>query len=255
MNIGYYREYSQSLGRDMEFKLYGSDGCVCIWFPCQNGRFYDFENFGMADCCRSLIESGKIRFAAVDTVDSESLSADHRPAWERIKRQESYYHYIADDLIPFLERICFPQASDADFMTMGFSLGAYHAANLYFRRPDLIGKALCCSGIYSLRYLMNGFMDPLVYANSPEDFLKNMPEGHLWLDYYRKNRLVLCVGRGAWEHPMLESTGEMKDLLASKRIPAWVDFWGEDVAHDWYWWKKQTLYFLPFLLKPEGDAA
>ena len=34
----------------------------------------------------------------------------------------------------------------------------------------------------------------------------------------------------------------------SKGIPAWVDFWGNDCTHDWYWWYKQVLYFLPYLL-------
>ncbi len=255
MNIGYYREYSENLSRNMEFKIYGSEGTVCIWFPCQNGRFYDFENFGMTDCCRNLIENGLVRFVSVDTVDAESLSAHHRPAWERIARQEAYFHYLTDELIPLLERVCFPKAADADFMAMGFSLGAFHAANLYFRRPDLVSKALCCSGIYTLDYMMDGYSDPLVYANSPAVFLKNMPQEHPWMNYYRNNRLVLCVGRGAWENPMLESTEAMKNLLLSKRIPAWVDFWGEDVAHDWYWWKKQTVYFLPKLLNAEGDAA
>ena len=31
-------------------------------------------------------------------------------------------------------------------------------------------------------------------------------------------------------------------------IEAWGDFWGYDVAHDWYWWKKQINYFLQFIL-------
>ena len=40
------------------------------------------------------------------------------------------------------------------------------------------------------------------------------------------------------------------DLLATaynfeeKNIPAWFDVWGEDVAHDWPWWRIQMPYFL-----------
>ena len=47
MNIKYYKEYSHHLNRDMEFKVYGHSGQPILVFPCQDGRFYDFENFKM----------------------------------------------------------------------------------------------------------------------------------------------------------------------------------------------------------------
>ena len=40
----------------------------------------------------------------------------------------------------------------------------------------------------------------------------------------------------------------MKNILATKGIPAWVDFWGPDVNHDWVWWRKQMPYFLGKIL-------
>ncbi len=49
MKIKYYQEYSPVLGRDMEFKVYGTSGKPVIGLPCGNGRFYDWENFGMID--------------------------------------------------------------------------------------------------------------------------------------------------------------------------------------------------------------
>ena len=49
MNINYYKEYSSILNRDMEYKVFGDTGRICLAFPAQNGRFYDFENFGMVD--------------------------------------------------------------------------------------------------------------------------------------------------------------------------------------------------------------
>ena len=38
-------------------------------------------------------------------------------------------------------------------------------------------------------------------------------------------------------------------ILKSKNIHTWVDYWGEDVNHDWPWWYKQLRYLLPFLLR------
>ena len=45
----YYKSYSPALGRDMEMKRYGHAGRPVLFVPCQNGRFFDFENFHMTD--------------------------------------------------------------------------------------------------------------------------------------------------------------------------------------------------------------
>ena len=47
MKTAYYKEYSHNLGRDMEFKVYGHGGKPMLVFPCQDGRFFDFEDRGM----------------------------------------------------------------------------------------------------------------------------------------------------------------------------------------------------------------
>ena len=39
MNTEYYKEYSQALHRDMEFKVYGHGGRPVLAFPSQSGRF------------------------------------------------------------------------------------------------------------------------------------------------------------------------------------------------------------------------
>jgi esterase/lipase superfamily enzyme len=40
----------------------------------------------------------------------------------------------------------------------------------------------------------------------------------------------------------------MGDIFHAKGIHGWTDFWGYDVNHDWCWWQKQILYFLPYML-------
>ena len=47
METKVYKEYSNCLGRDMEFKVYGHGGKPVLVVPSQNGRYFDFENFGM----------------------------------------------------------------------------------------------------------------------------------------------------------------------------------------------------------------
>jgi esterase/lipase superfamily enzyme len=59
----------------------------------------------------------------------------------------------------------------------------------------------------------------------------------------------LCVGQGRWEEEGRRTTEIMRDIFRAKKIAAQTDFWGYDVDHDWFWWKKQILYFLPEFLK------
>jgi esterase/lipase superfamily enzyme len=76
---------------------------------------------------------------------------------------------------------------------------------------------------------------------------------HQWfLDWYRRSDIVACVGQGAWENETLEDTRQLDRLFHEKRIPAWVDFWGTDVDHDWPWWHQQMCYFLDYLYRRDS---
>ena len=68
MEVQYYKEYSPSLGRDMECKVYGHAGRPVLFIPCQDGRFFDFENFHMTDVWAPWIESGQVMICAIDTM-------------------------------------------------------------------------------------------------------------------------------------------------------------------------------------------
>ena len=41
MKVEYFKEYSNCLNREMEFKIYGHTGIPLLVFPAQDGRFYD----------------------------------------------------------------------------------------------------------------------------------------------------------------------------------------------------------------------
>jgi esterase/lipase superfamily enzyme len=88
-----------------------------------------------------------------------------------------------------------------------------------------------------------------VYFNSPLAYLPNLTDP--WhLDRYRQSRIIACVGRGAWEEEMLADALALKGILEQKGIPHWIDVWGDDVNHDWPWWKKMLPYFLDKLKLP-----
>lgn len=250
METQYFRDFSPILGRDMECKIYGHAGRPVLYIPCQDGRFYDFENFHMTDAWAPWIESGQIMVCAIDTIDQETWSWTDGDPHSRICRHEQWIRYITEEMIPFFSTYC-REKNDWDqnpgVVAFGCSLGAAHAANLFFRRPDLFDGVLALSGIYTTEYGFGTYMDELVYDNSPLHYLSNIPLDHPYIELYNQRQIIICAGQGPWEMP--QSTYAMKDVLESKGIHAWVDLWGYDVAHDWDWWYRQVAYFVPFLVE------
>ena len=187
---------------------------------------------------------------AIVTMDQETWSnKGGDPGW-RIWRHEQWVKYITDEMVPFIRAMVNERNGWNGYpgiITFGCSLGATHAATLFFRRPDLFDGLLALSGIYTADYGFDGFMNELVYENSPVHFLPNMPPDHPYIDLYNQKKAVICVGQGPWEIP--DSTRQLHSILESKGIHLWVDYWGYDCAHDWPWWYKQVTYFVPYLLE------
>ena len=94
----------------------------------------------------------------------------------------------------------------------------------------------------STRDFFGRVLEGSIFYNSPLDYLPGIVDQKL-LGRLRALRLIFCCGQGAWEERMLVETRELEQVLRDKSIPAWVDYWGGDVSHDWPWWHKQLVYF------------
>jgi len=250
MKVEYYKEYSNYLGRDMEFKVYGHAGRPFLVFPSQDGRFFDYENQGMIDAAAPFIEAGRIQMFCCDSNDVNSWSSKSWDNRWRIEQHEAFHNYICEELVPRIFDIN-AQANGGNrasgIMTTGCSMGGTHSLNFFLRRPDIFAGCIALSGAYNARLFFPDYMDDLVYNNSPVDYIEGMPYDHPYVEMYRHRDIIVCCGRGAWEVPMQDDAARMKELFAYKDIPAWVDFWGTDVAHDWPWWRKELPYYLNFV--------
>jgi esterase/lipase superfamily enzyme len=241
MNIEYYKWWSPSLNQDMELKVYGYYGKPVLVFPAQSGRFYDFENFGMIQAIAPFIEEGKIKVFTVDGIDDQTWANwDAHPA-DRAFRHMDYDHYVTGEVAPFVDQHC--NHSGQKILTTGVSMGGYHSANFFFRHPDIFDAVIAISGIYDLQMFVGDYSDENVYLNSPLAYLSNL-EDPWYLDQFRNSKIIITAGQGAWEEDMLQETLALKSVLEAKNIPAWVDIWGNDVNHDWPWWRKMLPYFL-----------
>ncbi len=247
MNSRYFKEYSEYLNRDMEFKMYGDSGVLCLIIPCQDGRFYEWEDQGMYQLMAPWIEEGQIQFVSIDTIDQETWSSNGEST-ERMRMQENWVNYIINELVPSaLEKA--GKDPDEPMMVMGASMGATHAANLFFRFPDRFTKLLALSGVYDLSgYIHDNNFDGNFYQNCPLAYLPNMDPSHTYIRKYNENKGIFVVGRGSWEEQTGYDLWQLGDVMNQKGIHCPVYFWGEDTPHDWPSWEKQVVTYLPELV-------
>lgn len=247
--------HSGALDRDVNMIVYGEGGYPTIVFQVQDAKCNNFEDFGMIDVLAPFIDGGQIQVFSVDSFDEDSWSSTADNA-SRAAAQERYFNFATDELVPFVQQI---NGSSLRPISMGCSMGATHAAIVAFRRPDLYQGCIAMSGVYRTGYFFGDWMNETLYNNDIPAFLTNMPEGHPYVDLYNHRQLVLCTGQGAWELG-LSDVRYIDDQLRRLHAAHWCDYWGIDVSHDWPWWRKQVVYFLPEVLADikrttEAEAA
>lgn len=240
MNIEYHQWWSDHLSQEMGLKVYGHNGKPVLVFPCQGGRFYEWEDFRMIHAIHGFIDAGKVQLFTVDSIDGQSWANWNAHPADRARRHEDYDRYITLEVAPFIRDRTSPSIK---FLVTGCSMGGYHAGNFFFRHPDIFDTLVAISGIFRLNLFVGDYMDDLVYYNSPLAYLPGLSDPW-YLDQYRQSKIIACCGQGAWEEPMLTETRALKQVLDDKNIPAWIDIWGYDVSHDWPWWYKMAPYFL-----------
>ena len=234
---------SKILGREMHVNVYGSKGLPVVAFPTQGQSPESLEEVGLVDELEDYLDSGIIQLFCTETVDNESWGGEGDPA-ERAQRQEDYYHYVVDELVPLVAKM----SKGGRPLALGFDAGATQASIVALRRPDLFQGCVCLSGCYDARRYFGDWMDATLYENTPCAFLPNMDAEHPYVALYNQRQLLFCTGQEASEADSLRSTREMEAQLSRLGVDTWCDYWGADVTHTWFWWKKQIRYFLPIVL-------
>ena len=137
MKREYRSWYSDRLQREMHIRVYGHTGTPLLILPTQDSMCDNFENFGMIDTVAPEIEAGKIQLFAVDTVDRETWSNVWGDKGWRAARQEDYYNYLIEEVLPFIRT---ENGTGRLPIAVGCSLGGLHAAIVFLRRPDLFAR-------------------------------------------------------------------------------------------------------------------
>jgi len=226
----------------MEMLVLGHGGAKVLVFPTRGGRFYEYENMRMPLVLREKIANGWLQFFCVDGIDSESLYCHWNHPEGRIQRQLQYEEYILHEVFPFMER----KNPHPCVIAHGCSLGAFQAANIAFRHPNLFKKLAAFSGRYDLtlqvdhfRNLFDGYYSENIYFNTPTHFLPNLncPQQ---LEQLRNMDIVLTIGK---EDPFRDNNENLSNILQSKGITHQIHHWDE-VAHSGRYWRKMAQIYV-----------
>ncbi len=233
-----HKWYSPNLNKEMEIVVYGHWGWALLMFPTAAADFLEYERFQLIDQIAPMIDAGKFKAFSINSINSESwLNNKMHPAHKAIRHQQ-YNRYILEEVVPFIHSKC---GGLVPIVTTGASLGALHAANNFFRRPDIFSGTIAMSGSYDLKDYTKGFFDDNCYFNSPEDYLPRWNDNFMF-EKMKQAKIIIATGQGNYENP--DASRRLASILHSKNVPHELSLWGHEWTHDWPTWRAMLPFFL-----------
>ena len=232
--------HSSRLGLDMPIVRYGRWGHALLLFPTAQADFLENERFWLIKAIEPHIFAGKVQVFSIDSINRHAWMNRDVPVKEQARRQALYSGYVEHEVVPHVRRCL--QNDSARIGASGASFGAFHAANAFFRRPDMFDTLIAMSGFYDLGpdYL-HGYGDDNVYFNNPVSYIPGI--GGNDADLLRHHSQIhILSGRGAYEAP--HESEKLAAVLRDKGIPHNLDLWGHEVNHDWPWWRKMLDHYI-----------
>ena len=236
--------FSPNLQMDMPLVAYGNSGQTLLMLPTAAADYLEYERFHLVDAIKPLIEAGRIRAYSINSVNRWSLLNEQMPPKMKAELLTRYDRYITEEVLPLIRNE--NEEQFARPITTGASLGAFLAANEYFKHPDLFRGVIAMSGSYDIRSYLNNYYDDNVYFNNPADYLAGMNDEHYLPMLRQADSIYILSGQGAYEDP--KRSRQLSDILNSKGIPHKLELWGADVNHDWPWWRKMLPHVLGLIV-------
>lgn len=240
MHARYLRLPSRHLNRRVHLWTYGWWGAPVLVFPTASGMAHEWEAAGAVEVLRPLIEAGRLKLYCPESNVSEAWTSQAAPDW-RIGRHFAYERFIIEELVPWIRYDC--ETPHLRLATAGASFGAFYAANMALKHPDVFERALCLSGRYAADRFLDGYSSPETWFVHPLAYVPGL-RGEALARVQRGTHLTLVVGTGAYEGRCVEETHLLADALAERQISHERDIWGTDVSHEWHWWRRQLQHHL-----------
>ena len=235
MNREYHVWHSPNLNRGMELLVFGHAGARVVAYPTSQGRFYEWEDFGMIGALSRHLENGWIQLYCVDSVDSESWYAGWAHPSGRIQRHLQYEQYIVEEVLPFSRA----KNPNPFLIGVGASFGAFHAMSIGLRHPDQFDRLIGMSGVYDAKRWTDGYYDDNLYFVNPMDFMANAHEPH-HLEQLRRLDIIIAIGR---DDENFEENQRFSQILWDKGIWHAFRVW-DGWAHDWPYWHEMIQWYI-----------
>ncbi len=220
----------------MEFLWFGHYGVPLLVFPTSTSRFHEHEDFGMVRALADKIDAGEVQLACVDSIDNESWYCGWAHPSGRARRHDQYDQYLIREMIPYVQS----RTHQGRIAVYGASFGAYHAANLAARYPEVVHKAILFSGLYDVHRYLHGYWDDNCYFHCPTAYIPNLDSS--WTHRLSQVRWIIATG----EHDSLvDENRRFSAMLSAKGVPNHCEIWPGAFGHDWPWWKENLRRFLP----------
>ena len=210
---------------------YGHWGRPVLVFPSEQGRAWDYENNGMVDAVRPLIDEGRVKLYCVDSFDHATWSddsdpargagptarairrVDHRRGGARGSREDS--PGAAEAVVDRLQHGCLPRAPTSRSPA----------------RTCSRWRSACPAATTPPQWHAWGERGEAAYFTNPHRLRRPTCRGR-HLDWLRgRVHVVLTVRPGTLggpPHRSLPEAHRMAGLLAERGIPHELDVWGHD---------------------------
>lgn len=239
MNRELDKWYSPSLNKEMEIAMYGHYGKALLLIPTAAADYLEYERFLLLDVIKDIVESGKFKVFSINSINSESWLNNKMEPKHKAIRHNDFNHYVVHEVIPYIKS---KTSEETEIYTCGASLGALHAANLYFKYPEILSGTIAMSGVYDLTDYTKGFFDQDVYFNSPIHYIENLNDDFYLPLLQKAKHIHILSGSGNYESP--KASRLFSALLNHKGIPHELDIWGDDMNHDWPTWRAMLPHYL-----------
>jgi len=232
--------YSHRLGMDMPIVRYGNWGHPLLLYPTAQSDLLDCERFFLIKSIEPLIFAGRVTVFSIESINKYARMNKSVPLHEQARRQALYSGYVEEEVVPHIRRAV--ENDQARIAVAGASFGAFHAANQFFRRPELFDTLIAMSGFYDLEPdYTHGFMNDDLYFNNPMSFVPGI-DGHQLHMIQHHSQIHIVTGQGDYEAP--DASRRFSTALWNKGIWNNLDVWGWDMKHDWPTWRAMLPYYL-----------
>jgi len=232
--------HSPRLDMHMPIVRYGNWGHPLLLYPTAQSDLLDCERFFLIKAIEPLIFAGRVTVFSINSINEHAWMNKSVSPLQSARRQRLFSGYVEEEVVPYIRQAVENDA--ARIGVAGASFGAFHAANQFFRRPELFDCLIALSGFFDLEpTYTHGHMNDDIYYNNPMSFVPGIRDAHQ-RHMISHSQVHIVTGQGAHEAP--HASKRFSQMLWDNGVWNNLDLWGQDMPHDWPTWRAMLPYYL-----------